>query len=331
MTASGVEINLEDPVTNHMRTELARLHVNHTVGEALAELRKSPPPARIVYFYVVDDEDCLEGVIPAKALLLSPPEALVADIMLRQTIAVPAGATVLDACEFFVLHRFLAFPVVDPKRHLLGVIDVELYTDELHDLGKEETPGDELFQLIGVHLARARQRNPVSALRMRFPWLMCNITGGIAAAFLCGIYEDELMHYVALTLFIPVVLALSESVSIQSVSLAVQLLRGDATSWRSIREKLYREFVVGVLLGGAAGVLVGLAAAAWLRQLMLALSVFVGITAGVTVAAVLGMIVPNILHRFKLDPQVAAGPVVLAITDVITLLCYFNAARWMLS
>jgi magnesium transporter len=327
---SSAEINLEDPVLKHIRPELARLHVDRTVGEALAALRQSPPPARIVYFYVVDDEGCLKGVIPAKALLLSPPEARVADIMLRQVIAIPAGATVFDACEFFVLHRFLAFPVVDEKRRLLGVIDVEFYTNELCDLGREEEPGDELFQLIGVHLERARQRNPVAMLRMRFPWLMCNITGGIAAAVLCGLFEEQLKNAVTLVLFIPVVLALAESVSIQSVSLAVQVLRGETLSWGRILEKLHREFVVGVLLGGAAGLLVALAALAWLWKPLVALSVFVGIVAGVTVAAVLGMIVPNMLHRFKLDPQVAAGPLVLAITDVVTLLCYFNAARWML-
>ena len=330
MTAPAAEINLDDPVVEHIRTDLARLHVNHTVGEALAALRKSPPPARIVYFYVVDDDDCLKGVIPAKALLLSPPEARVADIMLRQVIALPASATVLDACEFFVLHRFLAFPVVDAKRHLLGVLDVEFYTDELHDLQNEDGGGDDLFQLIGVHLARARQRDPLGAIRLRFPWLLCNITGGIAAAFLCGLFQKQLEQVVSLVLFIPVVLALAESVSIQSVSLAVQMLRGESPSWRLILEKLRREFVVGVLLGGIAGLLVGLAALAWLWQLMLALSVLVGIAAGITAAAVLGTIVPNVLHRFKLDPQVAAGPLVLAITDVVTLLCYFNAAKWML-
>jgi magnesium transporter len=331
MTSPATDIDLEDPVVKHMRVELARLRVDRTVGEALAELRQSPPPARIVYFYVVDEEGRLKGVLPAKALLLSPPEAQVADIMLRQVIAIPAGATVLDACEFFVLHRFLAFPVVDAERHLLGVIDVEFYTDELHELETEPSPGDELFQLIGVHLARAKQRNPVSMLRMRFPWLMCNITGGIAAAFLCGFFEEQLKNAVALVLFIPVVLALAESVSIQSVSLAVQVLRGERSSWRLILEKMHREFVVGVLLGGSAGLLVGLAALAWLWNVLLALSVFVGIAAGVTVAAVLGMVVPNVLHRLKLDPQVAAGPLVLAITDVVTLLCYFNAARWMLA
>jgi magnesium transporter len=337
VTASVAENILNDPVVDHMRVDLARLHVNHTVGEALATLRQSPPPARIVYFYVVDDEDCLKGVIPAKALLLSPPEAHVADIMLRQTIAVPAGATVLDACEFFVLHRFLAFPVVDAKRHLLGVIDVELYTDELHDLGATSAPADDLFQLIGVHLARARQSNPVSALRTRFPWLMCNISGGIAAALLCGFFHDhtfrdQLERFAALALFIPVVLALAESVSIQSVSLAEQVLRGESPSWRLILRKLRMEFTVGVLLGGAAGLLVGFVALAWLGvgKLALALCVLVGIAAGVTVAAVLGTIVPNVLHRFKLDPRVASGPIVLALTDVITLVCYFTAAKWML-
>jgi magnesium transporter len=165
---------------------------------------------------------------------------------------------------------------------------------------------------------------------MRFPWLLCNITGGIAAAFLCGLFQKQLEQVVALVLFIPVVLALAESVSIQSVSLAVQVLRGESHSWRLILEKLRREFVVGVLLGGIAGLLVGLAALAWLWQPLLALSVLVGIAAGITAAAVLGTIVPNVLHRFQLDPQVAAGPLVLALTDVITLLCYFSAAKWML-
>ena len=82
---------------------------------------------------------------------MSPPEARIADIMLKSVIAIPATATVLDACEFFVLHRFLAFPVVNSERRLLGAIDVELYTDELRDLGGGLS--DDLFQLVGVHLA----------------------------------------------------------------------------------------------------------------------------------------------------------------------------------
>jgi magnesium transporter len=328
MSAPVTERNLTDPVSRHMRTQLARLGIDQTVGEALAALRQAPPPARIVYFYVVDRDERIAGVIPARALLLSPPEARLADIMLRNVIAIPAEATVLDACEFFVLHRFLAFPVVDRQRRLVGALDVELYTDELRDLGGGLS--DDLFQLVGVHLSWARQLNPLSAFRRRFPWLMCNITGGVMAAFLCGLFRTELEKVVALAMFIPVVLALSESVGIQSISLTLQLLHGRQPSWPLIVQKLHRELQVGLLLGGVSGLVVGLIALLWLDQLLLAVCVLGGVTTGVVSAAVLGAMVPNLLRRLKLDPQVSAGPMVLAMADIITLTCYFGLARWLL-
>lgn len=328
MTSPVAESHLNDVVVQHMRRELARLRVEHTVGEALASLRTTPPPARIVYFYVVDEEERLQGVIPARSLLLSSPEVRIADIMLRQVVAIPAEATVLDACEFFLLHRFLAFPVIDSNRRLIGAIDVELYTDELRDLG--EGPQDDLFQLVGVHLTRAKQANPLLAFRTRFPWLICNITGGILAALLCGAFQDALEQAVVLALFIPVVLALAESVSIQSVSISLQILHGKQPTWSSIGRKAYLELLVGILLGTASGLAVGFAALAWLGQFRLAVCVLNGIFAGVAAAAVLGTIVPNLLRRLRLDPQVAAGPLVLAITDLITLLCYFTVAGWLL-
>ena len=183
---------------------------------------------------------------------------------------------------------------------------------------------------MGVHLAWARQIGPIKAFRARFPWLMCNITGGILAAFLSGIFQAEIKHVVALAMFIPVVLALAESVSIQSISLALQVLHGKPPSWLAIFQKLHRELLVGLLLGGASGLVVGLIGLAWLGDRWLAVCVFGGIAGGVACATVLGMIVPNLLRRFNLDPHLAAGPVVLALTDVITLLCYFNLARSLL-
>jgi magnesium transporter len=165
---------------------------------------------------------------------------------------------------------------------------------------------------------------------MRFPWLMCNITGGIVAAFLSGVFQQEIERAVTLALFIPVVLALAESVSIQSISLTLQVLHGKPPSWLLIFQKLHREFLVGLLLGGASGLVVGMVGLAWIGQLRLAFCVFGGVAAGAVAAAVLGTSVPNVLRRLKLDPRVAAGPVVLALTDLITLLCYFNLARWLL-
>jgi magnesium transporter len=312
-----------------MRADTARLQVEHTVGEALAAIRQSPPPSRIVYFYVVDADERLQGVIPSRGLLLNPPETRIRDIMLRNVVALPASATVLDACEFFVLHRFLAFPVIDADRRLIGTIDVEVYTDELRGLGGGLD--DDLFQLIGVHLARTRRFGLLNAFHSRFSWLMCNIAGGVACAFLCGLFQADLERTVALALFIPVVLSLGESVSIQSLSLSLQLLHGKAPSWFLILQKLRRELSTGLMLGAASGFAVGAVALAWIGQWPLIFCLLGGITGGVACAAVLGALTPNVLHRLRLDPQVAAGPIALAVTDVLVLLCYFSLARWLLS
>src|SRR6516164_8987042 len=147
----SIRLHLNDAVTAHMRRDFSRLHVNQTVGEALDSIRRNPPEGRVIYFYVVDDDGRLRGVVPTRRLLLNPLEAKLADIMVRDVVTIGRDATVMDACEFFTMHRLLAFPVVDEERRIIGVVDVELYTTELAELERSERRG-QLFQLIGVHL-----------------------------------------------------------------------------------------------------------------------------------------------------------------------------------
>ena len=167
---------------------------------------------------------------------------------------------------------------------------------------------DDLFQLVGIHLAEARQSSSIVAFRNRFPWLLTNIAGGIVAAFLSGIFQAELEKVVALALFIPVVLALSESVSIQSASLAIQLLHGQQPTMRTILAKLRSETLTGILLGAASALLVGLAALLWLGEMRVVLALLGGILGGVTCAAVLGMALPNILRFFRRAPTSPPAP-----------------------
>jgi magnesium transporter len=330
MTATpAAASHLSDPVTRHMRTDPARLLVHQTVGDAIASARSSPPGGRIIYFYVVDESGRLEGVVPTRRLLLSADATPLADVMVRKVVGIPASATVLEACEFFLLHRLLAFPVLDDERRLLGVVDVDLYTEELADLDRREDT-DDLFQLIGVHYQESQQGSPLAAFRGRFPWLLANIGGGLVAAVLSGVFERELTKAVSLALFIPVVLALAESVSIQSVSLALQMLHGRQPTLAGIARVLRVESATGALLGLASAVAVAAVALVWLRDPTLGACILGGITGGVTVAAVIGAAMPNILRFFDREPQVAAGPIALAATDMATLTIYFSIARWLL-
>jgi magnesium transporter len=316
---------LADPVLKHAKTDVATLRPKWTVAESLDHIRTAPPTGRIIYFYVTEEGGKLVGVVPTRRLLLSKPDVVISDLMIKSVVAVPANASVLDACEFFTFHRLLAFPVVDPDRHLLGVIDVDLYTAELTMQPDDESvPRDDLFQLIGVHLSAAQQRKPSRAARDRFPWLLCNIGGGILAAILAGFFDDVLnWNKAVLALFIPVVLALAESVSMQSVSLGLQRMAGGRIQMRDLAAESY----TGGMLGAGAALVIGLVAAVWLQNATVVLILIGAILIGVTASAVIGLAVPVLLRATKREPRVAAGPIALALADFATLLAYFNLAR----
>ena len=111
---------------------------------------------------------------------------------------------------------------------------------EISDLARREE-SDDVFQLIGVRLAEVQQASPLAAFRRRFPWLLCNVGGGLACAILAWQFESVLDTAIVLSLFIPVVLTVAESVSIQTLSLALQAHRGNRFEWGETWRALRRE------------------------------------------------------------------------------------------
>jgi magnesium transporter len=321
--------HLDDRALNHARTDFVRVSADQTVGEALAQVQQERVAGRIVYFYVVDGEGRLQGVVPTRRLLLSPPSTPVRDIMVRDVVTLPVNATVFDACELFILHRFLALPIVDYGGRIQGVIDVELYTNEISDLARREESED-VFQLIGVRLAEVRGRTIPAVFRQRFPWLLCNVGGGLLCAFLGGLFQSVLDKVIALALFIPVVLALAESVSVQTLTLTLQAQHGLRWRLMDFLRLLARETPIGVLLGAASGAVVALVAGVWQQRADVAGTILASMTLAVGTAALFGLSVPAVLGAFRRDPKVASGPIVLAMTDTATMCYYLGLATWWL-
>ena len=159
---------LLDPVSRHMRKDFVQLGANQTVGQALESIRAQQPEGRIIYFYITEQDGRLIGVVPTRRLLLNAPDRPLMEIMVPRVVTIPHTASVLDACEFFVLHKLLAFPVVDGAHRMIGLVDVDLYTKELSDLDRRDD-SENLFQLIGVHLSEAQQASPIVSFRKCFP------------------------------------------------------------------------------------------------------------------------------------------------------------------
>jgi magnesium transporter len=307
------------------RTDVASLSKDLTVQQALDAIRERGVGEKIVYFYAIDDDRRLVGVIPTRRLLTSSLNQPLADLMIRQFVAIPHTATVMEACEAFVLHKFLALPVVDDEKRIVGVVDVNLLTDEAFDLAERERM-DALFESIGVRVSQVREASPLLAFRFRFPWLLATIGSGTVCALLASAYEATLARSIVLAFFLTLVLGLAESVSIQSMTVTIQALRATEPTLAWYVRALRREAGTAVLLGTAAGSVVAPIVWIWRGAGLAAFTIGGSIALALGAACFFGLTVPTLLHALKLDPKIAAGPVTLAFTDVFTLLFYFTLA-----
>ena len=324
--------DFNSPVLDHARKDFPLLDAEMTIAQALEQIRREGVGERVIYFFAVDREKRLVGVLPTRRLLTAALETKLSDIMVKRVVAIPATATILDACEFFVLYKFFAFPVVDEQRRVVGLIDVSLFAEEI--LGEREEQAhpaspvrDDVFEILGFHLEQIRGASPWRGFRFRFPWLLVTVTAGTICAFLAGAFEATLARSLVVAFFLTMVLGLNESVSAQSMSVTIQMLRSAPVTWSWFATALRREFLTAVLIGLGCGVIVAMIVLAWRHTFSAACAIGGSIALSLISASLFGLGVPSLLHRLKLDPKIAAGPITLALADVFALLIYFTTAR----
>jgi magnesium transporter len=326
---AAVPVDLAAPISSLMRQDFPVLCHDATIAQALATIRQHGIADRAVYFYVTDPDQHLLGVIPTRRLLTADLSQTVSQHMIQKVTVLRPDDTVLEASEIFSRHKFLALPVVDPSRRILGVVDVGQLTEQIFDLAEREQM-DEMFEAIGFNASQVREASPLRAFRFRFPWLLATIASGTACALLTSVFELTLAKSIVLAFFMTLILGLGESVSIQSMTVAIQALRSTRPTFRWYLAALRKESLTALLLGGGCGSLVALIVWLWRGEPVAAVSIGSSIALALLTACAIGLSVPAALHAARLDPKIAAGPITLALTDICTLVFYFTLASWLL-
>jgi magnesium transporter len=329
MSREASDGGLDDPVTRHARTDFVAIGAHKSVQQALDSIRTAAAGGSFMYFYVTDDDGRLAGVMEARRLLTSPLDARVDAIMTRNVVAVPDSFTLLEACELFVLHRYLAFPVVDRERRILGVIDIGLFAKEMFEI-EERDQLHNIFETLGVRLSDIREKSVWTGFRVRFPWLLATIGSGTICAVVVGLFQATLAKSLILAFFLTLVLGLGESVAMQTMAVTVHLLHHQSFGRGSYRRRLRRELGRAFLLGASCAVVVGCIARVWTGSLLPGAVIASGIVASLLLACFLGVSIPVVLHRLRLDLRVASGPLTLALTDICTIAAYFSLAAVLL-
>jgi magnesium transporter len=331
---------LDRPVTDFLSPAAFTLREDLTIDETLAALRAGPradkgtsgdgggdkkAPSAVAYFYILNAQDELVGVLPTRRLILAPGNARLADLMTRELIVLSDRETLFDALELFAMHRLLALPVVDARRRLLGIVELSLYTDEVFDLA-EQRQFNEVFQLVGLHLEQHKRGGALTGFKLRMPWLLANITGGLVCAALGSLFAATVEKTVLIALFIPLILTVAESVAVQSMTLAIE----EALMKKNVPGRTRKEALTAVLLGVGAGFIVGLVSLFWPGPRFSTLTISGSVVGAMFLAAMLGRMVPKVIHLLKLNPRIASGPVTLATVDVVTIILYLSAATMVL-
>jgi magnesium transporter len=327
MKFSGA-VDFNAPALDYARRDFPLLEAGATVEKALEAIRREGVGERVIYFYAIDERKRLVGVVPTRRLLTAAPATRLREIMVPRVIALPAEATVLEACEFFVLYKFLAFPVVDAERRVIGVVDTDVFMESVLETEEPEGEGvrEDFFEALGFHLAQVRDASPWRVFRYRFPWLLVTVAGGTICAILAGFFETTLAHSLVIAFFLTMVLGLNESVSTQSMSVTIQALRSARLNWHWFVAAFRRELATALFLGLACGGIVAVIVWLWHSDVRAAGVIGGSITLSLVTACLFGLGVPSLLHHLKLDPKIAAGPVTLALADFFALVFYFTSA-----
>lgn len=165
-------------------------------------------------------------------------------------------------------------------------------------------------------------------IKLRFPWLVIGLLGGLLASFVVSKFELSLRENIALAFFIPIMAYMSDAIGTQTETVFIRAL----TDLKfNIAKYITREILVGVILGSVFGFMSGVAAFVIAGSFRVSIAVGISLFLSMTVATGLACITPIILRSFKQDPAVGSGPFTTAVQDVVSLTVYFTVASLILS
>lgn len=318
----------EDTAGRLMTTKVVRLTSSWTVEQALSHLRRVDPEVEtLAYLYVVNGGQQLVGVLPVWGLLTAPPQKRISDLMESNVISVQVDTDQEEVARLVSQYDFFAIPVIDHARRLVGIITHDDVIDILQDEFTEDV------QRLGGSQPLEHtyfSTSIVGMVRKRIGWLLLLFLTATLTGTVMRLYEDSLSRAVVLSIFIPLLIGTGGNAGSQMTATMIRAVAVGEVHFEDAWLVLAREVLTGLILGMVMGLAGLLRAVTWHTSLQVGLTVAFSLCALVVWANLMGMLLPLLAHRFRVDPTVISGPVMSTLVDATGLLIYFNVARLIL-
>ena len=342
-----------------MTPDYISLRQEMTAKEALAKVKKQAKDEdkETVYtLYVTDNERKYEGRVTLRELLIADDDALIGDIMDTGIDAVTTCTDQEEVVKELQRLDLLSIPVVDKENRLVGIVTIDDALDILEEEATEDMLGKAKMKTSkkGDSSETLVKGNLFQVWKVRLPFLLFTIVGGLLSALVMGGFEEQVLMFVLpAAFFIPLVMDLGGTIGVQSSTIFIRGMTLGHINTKKFGRHIIREIFIGMSIGLIAGLVVALIAFVWqgvispfnvpmfneygvqintiffggstiVAGLMLGLATWIAIIVVCTFAAFMGFIVPFILHKLKIDQAVATGPVITTVKDVVGMSVYLG-------
>lgn len=311
-----------------MTSDYATLSAHMSAHDAIGLLRREAPEKETIYrSYILDTDRRLIGSVRLHELILAAADTPIAEIMDPAPVTTALDTDQEEVARMIERYDLLALPVVDEGGRLVGIIT----HDDAADVMKRETTED--FQKIATVLPfsqSVRKAGMGVLYTKRIFWLALLVFGNLFSGAGIAFFEEMILAYVSLVFFLPLLIDSGGNAGSQSATLMVRALATGDVALKDWRDLILRELMIATALGvtmafvvSPIGLLRGGSGIAVVVGLTMVLVVIIG--------SLVGMSLPFLLSRLRLDPATASAPLVTTISDAVGVLVYFSIATMVLS
>ena len=320
-----------------MTMEYVSLRLDMTVEESILRIRRQGVDKETIYTcYVLSADRTLQGIVTVKDLLLAESDDTeIKEIMTENVISVTTQDDQEEVAKMFSKYNFLALPVVDTEKRMVGIVT---FDDAMDVMEEEATEDMEIMAAMTPSEKSYLKSTPFDLYKHRIPWLMLLMVSATFTGMIISSFESALALLPALTAFIPMLMDTGGNCGSQSSVTVIRALSLDELGLSDVFTVLWTEVRTAVLCG------ISMAAVCFLKVLLvdrllmhnesisLSVDLVICLALGVTVvmAKMVGCTLPLLAKRLGFDPAVMASPFITTIVDALSLLVYFLFAKTIL-
>ena len=315
----------DDSAGSIMNVEYIAFHKEMTVEEAILKIRQVGLNRETIYTCYVLEKRKLIGASSLKELLTSGDNRTVEEIMETNVLYVNTHDDQEEVVNLISKYNLIALPVVDNDMRMVGIVTV----DDAMDVMEEEATED-MSMMAGIVVPSEDSYFETSTwqhAKSRFPWLLFLMLSATLSGLVLGSFEEVLLTMPILNTFIPMLTGTGGNCGSQSSTLIIRGLATEEIEFKDILRVLFKELRVAVLVGAMLAVVNGIRIMImYSGNVMLAVTLGVTLVCTVTLAKVIGCVLPLAAKKIGLDPALMAAPLITTLVDTGTILLYFTIA-----